>query len=207
MVARLRSTRCHFPSATKVKRNPSALQHVAKTKMTRPPPLKRTEPREVCHAIGWNLEPRLQQNDTHKGKGCSYLQVISCQPSWRPVDCRALGATPIFLSRVVRGEATLNLQQFSNCPVINQNYKRGETFREAAMHSKDTVEFLRSILDEAWMSLTPRQKMSFAGRIWPPLFWKRLREGNVIRQNLSSLRLAREKLSLKLRSGNCARCE
>ena len=28
------------------------------------------------------------------------------------------------------------------------------------MHSKDTVEFLRSILDEAWMSLTPRQKMS-----------------------------------------------
>ena len=28
------------------------------------------------------------------------------------------------------------------------------------MHSKDTVEFLRSILDEAWISLTPRQKMS-----------------------------------------------
>ena len=28
------------------------------------------------------------------------------------------------------------------------------------MHSKDTVEFLRSILDDAWASLTPRQQMS-----------------------------------------------
>ena len=28
------------------------------------------------------------------------------------------------------------------------------------MHSKDTVEFLRRILDEAWASLTPQQQMS-----------------------------------------------
>lgn len=28
------------------------------------------------------------------------------------------------------------------------------------MHSKETVEFLRRILDEAWASLTPQQQMS-----------------------------------------------
>ena len=30
------------------------------------------------------------------------------------------------------------------------------------MHSKDTVEFLRKVLDEAWVSLTPKQQMSMA---------------------------------------------
>ena len=28
------------------------------------------------------------------------------------------------------------------------------------MHSKDTVEFLREVLDEAWASLTSKQQMS-----------------------------------------------
>ena len=28
------------------------------------------------------------------------------------------------------------------------------------MHSKETVEFLRMVLDEAWASLTPSQRMS-----------------------------------------------
>ena len=28
------------------------------------------------------------------------------------------------------------------------------------MHSKDTVEFLRAVVDDAWNSLTPRQQIS-----------------------------------------------
>ena len=30
------------------------------------------------------------------------------------------------------------------------------------MHSKETVEFLRTVLDEAWASLSPNQQMSIA---------------------------------------------